>query len=670
MYVTAIIPFLALGGTIASCYFRSYCRKSDNISGLAQEAITGQQQQPLQSQSKFIAEFDQKKLFYKAKCYWNGSNDIPKDIQKAINLYKITAQDRGPDQHEAAYELAKLYLTGEAEDGINKDLVLAIKYLEIAVENNIYRVICADHLAQLYDDSDAGLKDVKLAKKYAKILFEHSGTYRIKSALTLGQLYQNDEDQDFHSARHYLEIAANSNHRLNYYAYFPLARLYHSGNGGDKDLVIAKKYYQLSVDNYSPQYEEARRMLNEILMEEVLTNPDASEKELLGAAQMFLEKKDEDQAITCYRRIMAMEGSSKDMVSFVLGNLYRNKQMEAIDKKVNKAEIAALTSEMLKYYQLFVDIKGEYEHAAKSGFCSSITKRDSFSCQFYEEILEQIVTAKRIIAFENLGGHLLVPATNDEELEKLVASADPEISAEIEQMRIQFANKLKAIGYIENDEEIPHRYSEGVCRGMVINIISLLFQTNAPNLKSALTKILINMKNRSGTRATVIQSVYSHLVDILQRPRWTEVYKQVILTECTNKDGNQPSSDELDEMVLLLPRELINRALYGSLGLTYKQSLLRTLADEHRLTLWMEEPDGCYDLSIFTVSDAHALFLAKEKGSVFLYDPNFGLLDCGEDPIGFICKLFKANYGENDHHYMAFARIEATVKVEATKSTE
>ena len=165
---------------------------------------------------------------------YNFGHDLDKNIQKAIEYYKLAARSNISDGY---YYLGLIY---ENNDGIKQDYSTAKGYYELSARQNnaksIYR------LGYLYMKGYGVQQDYLKAKEYFLLSAKQNNS---NALLELGNIYFDGLgiEKDYIKAKEYFEQSAKHN---NFYAYYNLAIMYEKGIGCHQDLSKAKKLYKLS----------------------------------------------------------------------------------------------------------------------------------------------------------------------------------------------------------------------------------------------------------------------------------------------------------------------------------------------------------------------------------------------------------------------------------------
>lgn len=112
-----------------------------------------------------------------------------------------------------------------------------------------------------------------------------------------------------------------------------------------------------------------------------------------------------------------------------------------------------------------------------------------------------------------------------------------------------------------------------------------------------------------------------------------------------------PTEDALDQLNGLKTDKgqhaiITNKDKKGLLSHGFYQSTDEQLSSSH----YNDLTDGVYELSFATGDGWHAISMVKLSGESFLFDPNFGLIDCRDDPQGNLLRLLRCYEPPENNH--------------------
>ncbi len=166
-------------------------------------------------------------------CY-DGSYGVPKDMEKAVELWKKAADAGSP---AAQYYMAFMFRNGI---GVEKDPGISLMYALSSMEYEFPRAY--RNIAFLYEYGEFVDKDLEKAKEYFKKAIDLGDHL---SLCYLGGIYKFDEGNNDESVKCYKQAVeyANEGKIKSGIPYFRMGQSYLFGTGVEKDLELSVKYY-------------------------------------------------------------------------------------------------------------------------------------------------------------------------------------------------------------------------------------------------------------------------------------------------------------------------------------------------------------------------------------------------------------------------------------------
>lgn len=268
--------------------------------------------------------------------------------------------------------------------------------------------------------------------------------------------------------------------------------------------------------------------------------------------------------------------------------------------------------------------------------------------------------------FAKWGGTLLVTSENTPKCYYKSMLFNPKLQETLNKHISDFFSHLQSKGILPAEEKFePQDVNDGICAGIVMDFLS---RVNAipvnEDFETHLIKIAGKYECQSKVKSIALHSVYSQAHEMISEVEEDSSHKN---KELTKKEKQILSKSKKIRSVLYqkLKQKMVSLPHLGIIG---------SQNDKNYLTKWLKEPDGNYEFVTQTPSGGHVLALIKQKGVIYLWDPNIGLVKCLGDPkypirnkffelIGFspihkISKFLYLVYGKLSNHYIEINRVE------------
>lgn len=214
-------------------------------------------------------EFDPA-LFVKANYYLYGMNGYAVNIEKAIELFKIVAENGNA---EAANKLANLYFKGEC---VEQNDIESIKWRKIAFDNG--DVEAYTFIGTMYQDRKRNILDYQKSFEYLQKAYEKGSA---NAALFLAFLYEDGKgvEIDQKKAFELCKIASENNIKS---SFVNMGRYYYEGIGTEKNIEKAKEYLEKGKMLGDKKAEDFLNSINKLIEEQDLKNLDFLELKKLA----------------------------------------------------------------------------------------------------------------------------------------------------------------------------------------------------------------------------------------------------------------------------------------------------------------------------------------------------------------------------------------------------
>lgn len=531
------------------------------------------------------------------------------DFARAVTHYNKAIESKGPDMDQAIFHLAFLYSS---------------KCLDLVNQSENQNEI--DFL--LYE-----------SERLYKILIQKNTPHSNQAKINLIILFDL-VNKRFDKYKEYCEeIIKSKNALYQQEAAHKLADCYQNGRRVARDFAMARKYWMIAEENENLQGTNAMVQLG-IIWKESGQNAKKAQHYFKKAAQLL-------------QGSLSSLAKQDPLALYNLGCMYMNG--DGIRKDFLKAqehleEAFLLTKSNLKFFII------------KQLLILNILKKNQENIHFLEEQLAASIQTNREKFCRRIGGEFMLPAVNLPDVEQAYEQADPQIMQKREKIRKHLISELKIQKIIQADQQMPYSYlPEGICQGMVMQFLSSLKRHCKADMRSQVIASAVNFTYRSGVSAVAFQSIHESLNPIYTENPWNPNSPQKVVAETESSLNLQLPENIRPAIIRWIRGRMVDQAVNKIIGLK-SGSLLEfgipyMTTSQQYLSSFMLQPIGCFILTIQTLNGAHALSLVKDNTTVYLWDPSFGLMDCGKDPISFICSFIYDHYNHYEDYAMTICRM-------------